>query len=109
MSIDATAVEVLHIDDCPGWEIALRGVHEAVGILGRTDVVVAERALRTEAEVGATAFAGSPTILVDGEDLFPSTGRTSALACRIYRGERGLAPAPTTEQIVAALRERLPD
>jgi hypothetical protein len=99
-------IEVLHIGECPGWEPALDGVKEALVALGRSDVEVTERVLLTEEAAAGSAFAGSPTIVVDGADLFPSDGRTSALACRIYATEHGIAPAPSVGQIVAALRDR---
>ncbi|MFE6736335.1 hypothetical protein [Microbacterium sp. NPDC057650] len=96
-------IEVLHIDGCPSTEIAVAGVHEAAASLG-LDVTVATRLLRTPEDAAAAAFAGSPTILVDGEDLFPSEGRTGRLACRVYPTDAGLRGAPTAEQINAALR-----
>jgi len=99
-------IEVLHIDDCPGWASALERVREALASIG-SDLEVTAHALHDEAEVADTVFAGSPIILVDGTDLFPSDGQTASLACRVYRTERGLAPAPTTAQIVDALRQRL--
>lgn len=99
-------ITVLHIDECPGWELALTRVHEAVATLALEDATVAERVLRSEGAAAAAGFAGSPTVLVDGSDLFPSDGGTDALACRIYRTETGLAPAPTAAQIVEALQGR---
>lgn len=102
-------IEVLHIDECPGWELALQRVREALDAVGRSGVEVTEHVLHADAAATASAFAGSPTIVVDGADLFPSDGRTSALACRIYATERGIAPSPSVDQIVAALRGRLPE
>ena len=100
-------IEVLHIDECPGWEPALMRLREALQSRGHDDIIVTEKALRSEPEAGATGFAGSPTIVVDGIDLSPSDGRTASLACRVYRSERGFAPSPTTEQIAEALRARI--
>lgn len=102
-------IEVLHIDECPGWEPALQRVREALDALGRSDVEATERVLGSDAAAADSAFAGSPTIVVDGADLFPSDGRTTALACRVYATERGIAPSPSVDQIVAALRGRLPE
>ena len=50
-----------------------------------------------------TVFAGSPTIVVDGQDLFPSEGQTNDLACRIYFTPQGLAGLPTLAQLTEAL------
>ena len=49
-------------------------------------------------------FHGSPTVLVDGVDLFP-TQPVRSLACRVYATERGYAGAPTPSQIEEALHE----
>ena len=59
--------------------------------------------IHTETEAANTRFGGSPTILVDGVDLFPTTPARS-LACRVYATGSGYAGAPTQEQIEAALR-----
>ena len=97
---------MLHIDDCPNWEGASAAVRDALDDVGLA-VPVEDVLVRTEAEAAATGFAGSPTILVDGEDLFPGAASGPDLACRIYPTERGLAGAPTRAQMADALRRRL--
>ncbi|QDZ15923.1 MULTISPECIES: DF family (seleno)protein [Humibacter] len=99
-------IEVLHIDECPNWEHAGDRIREALAQLGDTASVVENRLLRTSEDAAAVPFSGSPTILVDGEDLFPTSRRTSDLACRIYATPDGLAGVPTVEQIVEAIRVR---
>jgi hypothetical protein len=37
-------------------------------------------------------FIGSPTICIDGNDLFPEPGRPASLACRLYPGARAGVP-----------------
>ena len=96
-------LEVLHIDDCPNWEEAGRRLQDALAATGHGDVEVGYRLLRTPADAAVTAFAGSPTITVNGVDLFPSDGRTSDLACRVYLTPTGLAGIPTVEQLAEAL------
>ena len=51
-------------------------------------------------------FAGSPTILIDGADAFPTDGRTTDLACRVYYTDGRISRLPTVEQLVQALQER---
>ena len=47
---------------------------------------------------------GSPTIRVDGEDLFPVPERAGyALGCRMYATPEGLRGSPTTEMLREAL------
>jgi len=50
---------------------------------------------------------GSPTIRVDGEDLFAVPERTEyALGCRVYATPEGLKGSPTAKMVRAALAER---
>lgn len=100
-------VEILHIDECPSWASAQARTRQALDALERSDIPVTTRRLRTPAEAADTAFAGSPTITLNGVDIFPSDGRTADLACRVYPTPDGLRGAPTTEQITAALRAQL--
>ncbi len=100
-------IQVLHIDECPNWEEA--GVHlrSALDAVGQTDASIDYILLTTPEEAARHAFAGSPTILINGEDPFPNGGTTTDLACRVYNTGTRLAGAPTTEQLTQALRERL--
>ena len=96
-------VEVLHIDECPNWREAGRRTESVLRKLGSADVEVSYRLLASPEEARQTVFAGSPTIAVDGRDLFPSDGRTADLACRVYFTPTGPAGLPTEEQIREAL------
>ena len=96
-------VELLHIVDCPNTDIAETTARAALDALGLGGVPVELVTIRTEAEAANTQFGGSPTILLDGVDLFPTTPARS-LACRVYATGSGYAGAPTQEQIEAALR-----
>ena len=96
-------VEVLYIADCPGWQTAQRLVERALADTGRSDVIVQARKIGSRAEAMDSAFAGSPTILVDGVDLFARGSSLGELACRMYETPAGLAPAPRLDQMIAAL------
>ena len=96
-------VELLHIVDCPNTAVAEEHARAALDSLGLTDVPVELVTIHSEAEAANTRFGGSPTILVDGVDLFP-TAPVRSLACRVYATRNGFAGAPTQEQIEVALR-----
>ena len=96
-------IELLYIAGCPNSEKALLRLLYAVDkmMLASTSM---KSTLIDSAEIAARfPFAGSPTILVDGVDLFPAEGRTSDLACRIYSTPHGLAGSSPPQQIEAAL------
>jgi hypothetical protein len=99
-------VRVLHIDDCPNWREAGVRTRQALDALGLADASVDFVLIRTEREAADAAFAGSPTIVVDGSDLFPSEAPTAALACRLYFTEHAVAGLPSQEQIERALLQR---
>ena len=98
-------LEVLHIDDCPNWEEAGVRLRDALDSSGHTGARITYRLIRSAADVEGTAFAGSPTITLDGVDLFPSARATSDLACRIYLTPTGLAGLPTTDQIIERIED----
>lgn len=96
-------IELLHFKGCPGSA-------ETLSILEKT---LAEEGLSGEVipvTLGPEArsnFSGSPTILVDGEDLFPIEERPSAINCRIYATPEGPKNYPTAAMVREALRATL--
>ncbi|WP_434317750.1 hypothetical protein [Leifsonia sp. P73] len=96
-------VEVLHIQECPSWREADARLEVALAEAG-IDAAVEYRLLEDPADLAATVFAGSPTIVVDGADLFPAAEQIRELACRVYATPAGLRGMPDTAQLVAALR-----
>ena len=100
-------LEVLHIADCPNWREVGERAALALAALNRSDVTVTYRVVQNPEEAARAAFAGSPTLTLNGSDLFPSDGSTADLACRIYVTPHGLAGLPTTQQIADALALKL--
>jgi hypothetical protein len=96
-------VEILYFEGCPTYlqaEETLRGVLTEESIEARVELV----AVNTDEEAQELRFPGSPTIRVDGEDLFPVPDRSQyALGCRTYATPEGLRGSPTAEMIHAAL------
>jgi hypothetical protein len=64
-------IRVVYFDGCPSWRTAKQRLSEALARVGRGDEVVGLTLVETDANGRAAKFAGSPTILVDGRDLFP--------------------------------------
>jgi hypothetical protein len=97
-------VELLYFDGCPSWQNALANLREALG----GSVQVSLLAVETEADAERLQFHGSPTLRVNGQDLFPVAGTDYALGCRIYHTPDGLQGWPSTEMIRQALAENHP-
>ena len=96
-------IELLHIAECPNSGETLLRLQRAVANTMSSNMSVKSTLIDSAETAAHWPFAGSPTILVDGVDLFPTDGRTNDLACRIYLTPHGLAGAPTQQQIEAAL------
>ena len=95
-------VELLTFPGCPITERVRLALHEVAG--DRSPVLpIHETNLETLADDDPRLGWGSPTILVDGLDLFEiSPDETPALRCRLYP-----AGTPDAATIAAALGARL--
>ena len=95
-------------EGCPSTERALADLRDALAGLG-LDQEVRTREIRTDDEAEATAFTGSPTILIDGVDLMVALGRgggeePAGLNCRVYvRRDGRVSPTPDPEDLRDAL------
>ena len=98
-------VELLWWDGCPSHPETLADLErilreEGIGAdVRRVEIESDEQARREH-------FPGSPTIRVDGQDIFPAEeGEPYSLTCRIYRLRDGrLSPTPDPEDLREALR-----
>lgn len=95
-------IEILYIEDCPNWKHALARVESAAADLA-LDAAITTTEVTTVEQARATGFAGSPTMLVDGRDPFPSGAGQPGLACRVYVVAGRLAGLPSDAQIRDAL------
>ena len=96
-------IEILHFGGCPGSA-------ETLDILRR---VVAEEGIAVNvapvllSPCDRPDFPGRPTILVDGEDIFPAQRHGArAMSCRIYATSEGPKNHPIEAMVREALLER---
>jgi hypothetical protein len=94
-------IALLYFDDCPNWKIADERL--AAIAAERPDLTVTRHLVSTSEEAERVGFHGSPSILVDGIDVFAGPDAGVGLSCRVYRTPDGPAGAPTIEQLRAAL------
>ncbi|MDQ3165959.1 MAG: thioredoxin family protein [Actinomycetota bacterium] len=94
-------IALLYFDDCPNWKIADERL--AAIAAERPDLTVSRHLVETLEEAERVGFHGSPSILVDGVDVFAEPDDGVGLSCRVYRTPDGLEGAPTVEQLRAAL------
>jgi hypothetical protein len=102
-------VELLWWEGCPSWPQALEDLRAAMHELALDPQRVLIREVRTDEDVEATGFPGSPTIRIDGADVQPpAAGEPAGLACRVYRLRDGrVSPTPDPADLREALRRAM--
>ncbi|MDW3221085.1 MAG: thioredoxin family protein [Acidimicrobiales bacterium] len=90
-------VTLLYFDDCPNWLEA--DAHLRTLAAERRDLHITRRIVDTPEAAEETQFRGSPSILVDGLDIFADADAPVGLSCRVYQTPDGTAGAPTIEQL----------
>ena len=97
-------VRFLFYEDCPSHEPALERLQE---VLAEEDIDADAEVVKIESEEQAQElrFVGSPTILVNGQDIDPPPPDSHyGLTCRAYRLEDGrILPLPSRGTIRRAL------
>ena len=98
-------VELLWWEGCPSHPQALADLRDALREEGIDERVLELRHIGSDEEAERAGFPGSPTLTVDGHDLFPpGPGEPLGLTCRCYRLRDGrVSPVPDP----ADLREHL--
>jgi hypothetical protein len=96
-------IEILYFDGCPTYEAAHKTLAQTLaeeGLEAEVELV----AVNTDEEARRLRFPGSPTIRVDGRDLFPTPEREDwRLGCRVYPTAEGLRGSPSAEMFKDAL------
>jgi hypothetical protein len=102
----APHVELLWWEGCPSTERALSELRAALTELGLEDAQLESREVATDEQAAQSGFVGSPTILIDGQDVAPpGDDEPTGLSCRVYRRRDGrISPTPDPEQLREALR-----
>ena len=102
-------IELLWWEGCPSTPAALAELRAAVEERGIDPAAVVTREIASDGEAAAEGFVGSPTIRVDGEDLFPPGGdEPIGLSCRVYRLADGrISPTPDPALLRDELERRL--
>ena len=80
-------IELLYFDGCPSWHDAWSALGTVLAEMG-CDVPVRLRDVTRMDPRELVGFAGSPTIRVDGADLFGYRG-PMVMACRRYEEDGG--------------------
>lgn len=94
-------VTLQYFDDCPNWKVTDKYLRALSGEI--SDLVVSYHLVETIEEAERVRFRGSPSLVVDGIDLFADADDPVGLACRVYQTPDGPAGSPTMDQLRSAL------
>ena len=95
-------IDVLYSKDCQDWETYVQLVDQALQEMG-LEAAYEYWTVESDRQAMDYGFIGSPTIRVNGEDLFPVPGAASGKRLRSYFTPDGMVGCPTYEMIVEAL------
>jgi len=105
---NAPAVELWVVPGCAHRASASKLLREAMDEAGLAGVRFTTRLIRSSDQARQCAFAGSPSFLVNGTDLFDTPGQAYGLGCRLYRCGDALTGVPSRadvyRELVRALR-----
>lgn len=96
---------------CPSHDDTHARLRSVLDEIGRTDEPIEVRWVETERDATESAFVGSPTIRVRGDDVIPpALDEPFGLTCRVYRTSDGrFSPLPDRTVLSERLRELLAD
>ena len=94
-------ISLLYFDDCPNWKNTEERL--AAIVAERPDLTVTRHLVDSLEEAERVGFHGSPSILLDGIDVFAEPDAGVGLSCRVYRTPDGPAGAPTVQQLREAI------
>lgn len=94
-------IDLLYFEDCPNWKVADERLASIAA--QRPDLTVTHHLVESVEEAERRSFHGSPSIHLDGVDLFADADAGVGLSCRVYQTPEGPAGAPTLEQLRAVI------
>jgi hypothetical protein len=91
-------IQLLYIDDCPSWQSGLENLKTVLQMEGINIPVVLVK-VKDNNDANRRKFLGSPSFLVDGEDLWPEERDVYSLSCRVYITPEGIKGWPSVDML----------
>jgi hypothetical protein len=106
MKPNSFLVEVLYFSGCPSWKKTVEDLNSIFTEKGvEPDIKLVK--VETDEDAKKNKFPGSPTIRLDGRDLFPVDLPDYSLQCRVYSTPDGLKGTPSREMLNAKFSKLL--
>lgn len=100
-------MELLYMEGCPNVGEARQAIDDVLDKLELDEVEVRLVKVATQEEAERLRFPGSPTVRVNGEDVYPQKVPQYSLSCRRYAGAFGWQGWPPRDYVEEALERVL--
>jgi len=97
-------IDLLYFEGCPSWQNALVNLQTALRE-EKLDIPINLIEVKSNQEAERAKFLGSPSIQLDGKDLWPEAREDYLMSCRIYRTNEGFKGWPSVEMFHQKLLE----
>lgn len=91
-------IKLLYFDDCPSWQVALDNLKQALLVEQISDPVILVK-IEDNERAQQEKFLGSPSIWVNGQDLWMEERENYSMSCRVYATPDGVKGFPTVEML----------
>lgn len=96
-------IQILTIEGCPNSETAWKNLKQSLDIL-QIEIEPERILIHDDLEAEYHSFQGSPSIKVDGVDLWEQKRNEYHMGIRAYFAQEELINCPTTDMLVERLR-----
>ena len=103
--MEALKIRFLYTEGCPSHEEALERLREALAVES-VEANIELKRVESFDEAEREHYSGSPTILINGQDICPTQSAHYAPTCRAYVLEDGrISPLPSLLMMRKAIRD----
>ncbi len=91
-------IKLVYFDGCPSWQTALENLKQAL-LSGQISNPVSLVKIEDNEQAQREKFLGSPSIWIDGRDLWTEEREIYSLSCRVYAAPEGVEGFPSVEML----------
>lgn len=96
-------IELLYFDGCPSWQTALKNLKTALQEEGIAEAITTFE-IKDDEQAAKEEFLGSPSIRINGRDLWFEQRKNYSLSCRVYGTPEGVKGFPTVEMLRSKIK-----
>jgi hypothetical protein len=97
-------IELLYLDGCPSWHNGLENLKSALQADG-LDIPIELVTVLDDEDAAQKKFLGSPSLRVNGIELWDEKRDVYSMSCRVYATPGGMRGSPTVSMLREALRQ----